>query len=117
MIERMSKYGHLKMQCSTCKKVLDKSEFSFKNVDKRIYYQRCDHCRKKDSPEKKERDKECYELTKKLSTIHCKCGSTYVAFRDFHIRRHLNTPRHLAYTKSQNNRNDKNDKNECSVIL
>ena len=90
------------MECSACHKILDLCQFSFKNADKKIYYQRCDNCRKKESPEKKERDKECYELTKKTSTIICKCGITYVAFRDFHIRRHLNTQKHMAYKKSLN---------------
>lgn len=84
------------MECTCCKKILDRDQFSFKNLDKKIYYLHCNTCREKikDIPYKKEREKEQYERVKKQSTIECKCGITYVAFRDYHILRHLNSKTH-----------------------
>jgi hypothetical protein len=87
------------MQCSSCHKILDLSQFSYKNIHKKIYYLHCDNCResiKKSNPDKKENEKKQYERVKKHSVIHCKCGSEYVAFREYHILRHLNSKRHLG---------------------
>jgi hypothetical protein len=87
------------MQCTSCNKILDLSNFSYKNITKKIYYLHCDHCReniKKANPEKKEKEKRQYERVKKNSLIRCKCGAEYVAFREYHILRHLNSKRHIA---------------------
>ena len=46
---------------------------------------------------KKEREKQQYERVKSSSVINCKCGSNYVAFRDYHIVRHVNSKFHQSY--------------------
>lgn len=86
------------MECTKCHKVLDKSQFSYKNIAKKIYYLHCDKCRErvKKQTNKKEQEKEQYELVKKTNVITCTCGKTYIAFRDYHIIRHNNTKYHLA---------------------
>jgi len=85
------------MDCSKCHKILDKKDFSFKNVDKKIYYLHCNNCRQKQNDEKKLKEKEEYLIKKLTNIIECSCGKKYVAFRDFHIYRHNNSLSHLAY--------------------
>ncbi len=92
------------MQCSCCKKILDKDKFSLKNEDKKIYYLHCNNCREKlktSRPDKQKQEKQRYEKLKKDARIECNCGSVYVAFRDFHILRHLNTLKHKAYLSTK----------------
>lgn len=87
------------MECTHCHQVLEINNFSFKNKAKKIYYLHCNACREKltNNPDIKKRQKEQYEHTKKQSLIKCRCGSEYVAFREYHIRRHLNSQCHLMY--------------------
>jgi hypothetical protein len=87
------------MECTRCHKILPVESFSYKNVAKKIYYVHCNSCREKlakKQPNKKQNEKEKYEITKRDNVIHCECGRTYVAFRNFHINRHVNSKYHLA---------------------
>lgn len=90
---------HYKMECTCCHNILEISKFSYKNEAQKIYYLHCNQCREKiaTDPYKKKREKAQYERMKKTSTIHCKCGVSYVAFRDYHILRHLNSQKHLHF--------------------
>ena len=86
------------MQCTKCKEVLNLSEFSYKNIKEKIYYLYCNDCRKKsiESQKKyKERMKEDYNIVKDNNIIECACGTSYIAFRDYHIKRHENTNKHI----------------------
>ena len=87
------------MQCSGCKQILDIDKFSYKNEAQKIYYLHCNKCREKitNNTELKAKQKEQYERVKKNNVINCKCGATYVAFRDHHIRRHMNSINHLHF--------------------
>lgn len=89
------------MECTNCHNVMAVDKFSFKNAAQKIYYLHCNACREKiiNDPNKKKREKEQYERVKKDSLIHCKCGASYVAFRDYHIIRHTNTLYHQEYLK------------------
>lgn len=84
------------MECTSCHHILDFDKFSFKNEAKRIYYLHCNECREKiiNDPMKKTREKEQYNRVKKQSLIQCKCGVNYVAFREYHILRHLHSKTH-----------------------
>lgn len=86
------------MQCSGCKKILDIDKFSYKNEAHKIYYLHCNKCRGKitNNTELKAKQKEQYERVKKNNVINCKCGGTYIAFRDHHILRHINSKTHIA---------------------
>lgn len=85
------------MQCTKCHKVLNLTEFSYKNIKEKIYYLYCNDCRKKviETQKKyKEQMKEDYDIKKDTNKIECECGICYIAFRDYHIRRHENTKKH-----------------------
>lgn len=88
----------IRMECTKCHRILPIETFSYKNVQKKIYYLHCDSCREKlkNMQHKKELEREQYELVKKTNVINCECGKTYVAFRDYHIYRHNNSKHHLS---------------------
>ena len=92
------------MECTKCHKILDKDKFSYKNIDKKIYYLHCDNCREKilKNKEKKMNEKQQYEFVKRTNLIECSCGKKYIAFRDYHIKRHNNTISHIAIMNSKN---------------
>lgn len=91
------------MECTLCHRMLEVKNFSYKNEAKKIYYFHCNECRDKfiNNPEIKKNQKEQYERTKKTSLINCKCGSQYVAFRDYHIRRHLSSKHHMLFIQNK----------------
>ncbi len=93
------------MQCTKCKEILDIQMFSYKNVDKKIYYLHCKNCRQKilNDDNKKIREKEFYDRQKKECKINCVCGVEYVAFRDFHIMRHVKSKKHVKYIMNPDN--------------
>lgn len=86
------------MECTKCHRILNKDQFSYKNIEKKIYYLHCDKCREKimNNKEKKEFEKEQYNFVKKTNIIECECGRKYIAFRDYHILRHNNSKTHIA---------------------
>lgn len=90
------------MECTKCHKILDKDKFSYKNVEEKIYYLHCDSCREKmkNQLNKKKVEKEKYEFIKRTNEIHCECGRKYIAFREYHIKRHVNSIIHLSYLMS-----------------
>lgn len=92
------------MECTKCHKILDIDKFSYKNVEKKIYYLHCDKCREKitKNKEKKMNEKQQYEFVKRTNVIECPCGKKYIAFRDYHILRHNNTITHLSIMNSKN---------------
>jgi hypothetical protein len=87
------------MECTKCKKTLDLEYFTYKNVQKKIYYFHCDFCREKIKKQKNKKNLEYdnYYDVKINNLIHCACGKKYVAFREFHIYRHENTKSHIKY--------------------
>lgn len=91
------------MECTLCHRILEVTNFSYKNEAKKIYYFHCNECRDKftNNPEIKKNQKEQYERTKKTSLIKCKCGTQYVAFRDYHIRRHLSSQHHMLFIQTK----------------
>lgn len=91
------------MQCTKCLKCLPLNLFSFKNEKQKIYYLHCNKCREKNNDnDKKEREKELYELIKKTNKIQCECGIKYISFREYHIIRHINSNRHLKRINEKN---------------
>jgi hypothetical protein len=44
-------------------------------------------------------EKQQYERVKNTNVIHCECGSTYIAFRSYHITRHKNSILHIRKTQ------------------
>ena len=97
------KYMYSSMQCTACKKILEITEFSYKNETKKIYYLHCNKCREKVTKDEnvKVKQKEQYEKVKKQNVINCKCGVKYIAFREYHIHRHQNTIHHLQFSAKQ----------------
>lgn len=91
------------MECTYCHNVMSLDKFSFKNEAQKIYYLHCNACREKiiNDPNKKKREKEQYNRVKKNSMIQCKCGTNYIAFRDYHILRHINTKCHQTYLEQR----------------
>ena len=91
------------MECTKCKKRLDVSEFSYKNNDKKIFYLHCNNCRKKISFQnnKKNREQDNYKDVKENNKMECKCGKIYIAFRNYHIKRHESS---LYHIKNVNNK-------------
>lgn len=91
------------MDCTRCKKILDKDQYSYKNEEKKIYYVQCNKCREKikNNQDKQAKEKEQYENVKKENVIECRCGKTYVAFRDYHILRHNATKKHQQNIKTK----------------
>lgn len=85
------------MECTKCKKRLDISFYSLKNIKNNIYYLHCDICREKIKNQKNKKNIEIdnYAKTKNNKFILCKCGKEYIAFRDYHIVRHENTKYHI----------------------
>ena len=85
------------MECTKCHKILDINQFSYKNIEKKIFYLHCDKCRQKilKDKDKQIQEKQQYEFVKKTNIIDCECGRKYIAFRDYHIARHNNTKLHL----------------------
>ena len=83
------------MECTHCHMYLSFDDFSYKNESKKIYYLHCNKCREKIKTNKA-RNKEHYEMTKKTNVINCSCGTQFIAFREYHILRHVNTKNHLA---------------------
>ena len=79
------------MECTKCKKILDITNFNYKKEEKKIYYSYCKKCRKNIN---NDLNKINYELSKRTSLINCRCGKTYIAFRDYHIIRHQNSKFH-----------------------
>lgn len=86
------------MECTQCHKILDIRHFAYKNEVKKIYYQHCNACREKirKSAEQKARDKENYEIQKIGNIIQCRCGKKFIAFRDYHVMRHLHSKNHIS---------------------
>lgn len=84
------------MECTKCHKILSIDNFSLKKNN--IYYLHCEECRKKyiNNIDKKNKEKDAYNLVKKINIVNCSCGVSYVAFRDFHITRHINSYKHLS---------------------
>jgi hypothetical protein len=85
------------MECTKCHKVKSLTEFSYRNKKEKIYYLYCDDCRKETLEiQKKYKDRavEDYNLRKELNVIECKCGISFVCFRDFHMYRHINSIKH-----------------------
>tara|TARA_Y100000389_G_scaffold200752_1_gene241879 strand:- start:8519 stop:8797 length:279 start_codon:yes stop_codon:yes gene_type:complete len=85
------------MECTKCKKKLELSYFSYKDDNKKIFYLHCDKCREKISmyKNKKEIEIENYNVIKETKIIECVCGKKYIAFRNYHIKRHECTKNHL----------------------
>lgn len=85
------------MNCSKCNKNLSINDFSYKKNN--ILYTHCNKCRDKikNQQNKKQLEKDNYNIVKEQNFIKCKCGKSYVAFRDYHILRHNNTKYHLQY--------------------
>ena len=92
------------MECTKCHRLLTIDNFSYKNIHKKIYYLHCNKCREKlmANKNKKQQEKEQYDITKKTNIIQCDCGKKYVAFRDYHIYRHVNSKCHLNYLNNSN---------------
>jgi hypothetical protein len=90
------------MECTKCHKLLSIDNFSYKNVDKKIYYLHCDKCREKQKKQvnKKTHEKEQYEKVKNTNIVKCECGSTYIAFRAYHIARHKHSLAHLSHIRN-----------------
>ena len=87
------------LHCSKCNNVKSFQDFDFKNKKDKIYYQHCNECREKTINNEnyliyKARAKEKYDIKKKANIIHCDCGAVFVAHRDYHIFRHVNSRRH-----------------------
>lgn len=78
------------MECMKCKKKLDFNDFSYKNIENKIFYLHCDNCRNKIKLQKNKKNNELnnYNNIKHLKKIECICGKKYIAFRDYHIQRH-----------------------------
>ena len=87
------------MECTKCHKILSIDNFSYKNVEEKIFYLHCNTCRDKVKSQinKKQSEKEQYDMVKKTNVIKCACGKSYVAFRDYHIYRHQNSKYHLEH--------------------
>ena len=87
------------MECTKCKKKLDLIFFSYKNVKDKIFYLHCDNCRNKITQQKNKKNIEYinYENLKDNNKILCLCGKKYIAFREYHILRHLNSKNHINY--------------------
>lgn len=85
------------MECTKCKKRLDISYFSLKNIKDNIYYLHCDICREKINNQKNKKNIETtnYINTKNNKIINCKCGKKFIAFRDYHIIRHESSNYHI----------------------
>ncbi len=90
------------MLCTKCHKKKNISEFSYKNNDLKILYLHCDYCRDKIKSQnnKKIRENDNYNFIKSNNIIQCKCGKSYIAFRDYHINRHNNTLFHIKNISS-----------------
>lgn len=85
------------MQCTKCNVIKPFEEFSYKNVNIKIYYLYCDICRNKtliSQSKYKEKAIEEYNLRKKTNIVNCECGISYICFRDFHVYRHINSKKH-----------------------
>ena len=88
------------MECTKCRKRLNLENFSYKNVKEKIYYMHCNNCRQKFSESHKnhkEKMKEDYNIVKQANKIECDCGINYIAFREYHIKRHENSKKHTDY--------------------
>lgn len=87
------------MECTKCHKILSIDNFSYKNVEKKIYYLHCNTCRDKlkSQQNKKQSEKEQYDIVKKTNVIQCACGKSYIAFRDYHIYRHQSSKYHISH--------------------
>jgi hypothetical protein len=84
------------MECTKCKKRLELIEFSYKNEQNKIFYLHCDTCRNKENNlKKKSYEKNQYNEKKETCKVNCKCGKIYIAFRDYHIKRHECTLFHI----------------------
>lgn len=94
------------MECTKCHISKSLNEYTLKNKKDGIYYLYCDQCREKtlNIQEKyKKEAKENYELKKITDYINCECGKSFVSFRDFHMKRHLNSKFHLMFLEKKNN--------------
>jgi len=94
------------MECSKCHKIKKFCEFSFKNIEEKIYYLYCDDCRNKTIEEQfkyREKAYEEYNMKKINNKITCECGCSYVCFREFHMFRHINSKKHKKLIKEKYN--------------
>lgn len=88
------------MECTKCHQFLSKENFSIKDKKNGIYYLSCDTCRikiKEYNEINKDKIKNNYNIVKKTRTIECECGKIYVAFRELHEIRHLQSKKHKDY--------------------
>mgnify|MGYP001027033504 CR=1 FL=1 len=85
------------MECTKCNKKLELNCFSYKDLNKKIFYLHCDKCRQKITMQsnKKDIEKKNYNNVKDTKIIQCLCGKKYIAFREYHIIRHENTKYHI----------------------
>ena len=93
------------MECTKCHKVKNFDEYSYKNKKEKIFYLYCNDCRiitLSSQIKYKEKAKENYNLKKKLNTVECECGISYICFRDFHIYWHINSKKHKNLLISKN---------------
>ena len=85
------------MECTKCHTVKNFEEYSYKNKKEKIFYLYCNDCRNitlSSQKKYKEKANENYNLKKTLNLVDCKCGISYICFRDFHIYRHINSKKH-----------------------
>ena len=86
------------MYCNTCKQNKNLECYNFYiRKNKKIYYVSCNECRNKRKEKEEERKKimkEEYLKRKENNIVECECGTIYIAFREYHIFRHLNTINH-----------------------
>ena len=71
------------MECSKCHKIKKFCEFSFKNIEEKIYYLYCDECRNKTLEEQFKYKEKAYE--------------------EFHMFRHINSKKHKKLIKEKYN--------------
>ena len=91
------------MECTKCRKSLPIEEFSLKDKKNGIYYLPCNNCRKKIKEYNdinKDKIKHNYNIVKNERKIECDCGKIYIAFRDLHEIRHLQSKKHIKYLQN-----------------
>jgi len=89
------------MYCNRCKQNKNLEFFNFyMRKNKKIYYVNCIECmnkKKEKEEEMKKKMKEEYLTRKENNIVKCDCGTIYIAFREYHIFRHLNTNNHKNF--------------------
>jgi len=94
------------MECTKCHTVKNFEEYSYKNKKEKIFYLYCNDCRNitlSSQKKYKEKANENYNLKKTLNLVDCKCGISYICFRDFHIYRHINSKKHKNLISKNDN--------------